>query len=1564
MVLLVEGDGNLPPENCRMTTRLCLTRNGRPSGGLLRSLSGALLLVAGWISACSEPVVSEFLARNETGYRDDDGDRSDWIELHNPDSTEIHLAGWSLTDDRENLQKWVFPSIVLGAGQYRIVFASGKNRYQPGAPLHANFRLRSEGEYLALANPQAEVVFEFAPQYPKQFPDVSFGMGQRADSEIVLLPIGAPARALVPVDDRFSLRWTKVDFDDGEWKLGRTGVGYGYRDLVGLNTQEMRGENSTVYVRIPFHLDALSDLAQFILRFRYEDGFVAYLNGRRIASANAPPALAWNSAAVADRPDAEAQVPVDINITTAGQFLRVGNNVLAIHGLNRTLNSSDILFLPELVAVKKNNLQNQGFMFSPSPMTPNRSAVRGVLESPVFLVSSRLFVGNLEVRLAKPNSAPEDAVIRYTFDGNAPGKDSPLYVQPLILDQTTQLRARLLGSDGSASLIVGESYIQLHREAANFTSDLPLIVLENFRSGRPPQNAFQPGFMAVMERGADGRSALSETPAISTRVGLKVRGSSTAGRPKPSLSLEAWDAYDQGRGIAPLGLPRDADWVLWGPYNFDLTLMHNPFIYELSNQIGRYAPRTRFVEVFFNMDGGSLRSNDYFGVYALTEKIKRDGDRVDLEELFPEHDREPEVSGGYLLKIDRADPGDSGFRAAGQTLRYVYPKEETIEQPNRKSQKDYLDRFFAEMDRALNGRNFRDPQRGYAKYIDVGGAIDHHLLNVLALNVDAFRLSGYMSLPRNGKLTFGPIWDFDRALGSTDGRDAFPSAWRGSGQGGTDFFNYPWWKRIFQDVDFFQKYIDRFQELRRQQFSDSRINQIIDQMADELREAQARNLDRWKQNPRRRYGGSYQGEVDRMKDWLAERIEFMESQFVDPPIFRFRAAGSSDPGNLLRLTSIEGGDIYYTLDGSDPRKPGGAVSRSARKYSNPIALTESAKVTARVRNREHKSLTGANNPPLSSQWSGPVSALYSLDKRPQPGDLRIAELHYNPLPPNAKELESNPSLRARDFEFFELHNQTSQRLELAGLQIAEGVLFAFPSDNSNILNPGKSAVLVGNREAFALRYGFVDALIVEYRGALDDDADEIQVVSADGIELIRAAYSDERHPASDGHGFSLAPLTTANPQMTSDSDWGVGSRMGGSPGMPNFLGTIQFAVRVNEVLNNSAPPELDAVELANFGDETTSIGGWYLTDDLQVPRKYRIPAGTEMKPGSFLVLDETDFGQSTEENVGFRFNSLGEEVYLFAASDGELQGYADGFRFHALPPGQTQGPWMGTDGKRHIVTFQSPTLGAVNSEPLVGPIVISEIFAAPQREPSTATESDFEFVEIVNIHSSAVALRNLENRNVGWRFQGGIRFDFPAEWVLEPGERLLITPFDPNAERRQLAAFREHWGISHSGKVAGPFLGRLENSGDSILLERPDSQLSPEANQAGEIPFALVDFVDYLVSDPWPMPASANESLQRIENNRFGSDPSNWLYDSPTPGKPRKNRAPSILSIAIENDGVRLETAFNDAGKYSVQRSEQLNGQWEEMQQLVIESETRSTVEVKAPSPQISQQFYRVVLLP
>jgi hypothetical protein len=226
----------------------------------------------------------------------------------------------------------------------------------------------------------------------------------------------------------------------------------------------------------------------------------------------------------------------------------------------------------------------------------------------------------------------------------------------------------------------------------------------------------------------EGRTRFNQAPTITTRSGIKVRGSSTSGRPKPSLSMEAWDEFDQNKNIAPLGMPSESDWVLWGPYNFDLSLMHNPFIYELSNQIGRYATRTRFVEVFLNTDGGPLDSNDYYGVYALMEKISRDQDRVDVERIFPEHNQEPGVTGGYIFKIDRADPGDSGFGGAGQNIRYVYPKEVEIERPERNEQESYIRSFFQEMGRRLGNSSLTDGEDGYAGLIDIDAAIDHHLV--------------------------------------------------------------------------------------------------------------------------------------------------------------------------------------------------------------------------------------------------------------------------------------------------------------------------------------------------------------------------------------------------------------------------------------------------------------------------------------------------------------------------------------------------------------------------------------------------------------------------------------------------------------------------------------------------------------------------------------------------------------------------------------------------------------------------------------------------------------------
>ena len=121
-------------------------------------------------------VITEFMASNDRTLRDQDGDFADWIELHNSSDQATQLEGWYLTDSAEQLTKWRLPSITIEPGGYLLVFASGKNRIDPHAELHTNFKLSANGEYLAVVQPDGTTIAQqFNPGYPAQTPDVSYG---------------------------------------------------------------------------------------------------------------------------------------------------------------------------------------------------------------------------------------------------------------------------------------------------------------------------------------------------------------------------------------------------------------------------------------------------------------------------------------------------------------------------------------------------------------------------------------------------------------------------------------------------------------------------------------------------------------------------------------------------------------------------------------------------------------------------------------------------------------------------------------------------------------------------------------------------------------------------------------------------------------------------------------------------------------------------------------------------------------------------------------------------------------------------------------------------------------------------------------------------------------------------------------------------------------------------------------------------------------------------------------------------------------------------------------------
>lgn len=202
-----------------MIERMC--RIGFLSGLRLGLLLGAVLPCV----AAGEAVLTEFLADNSSGLVDEDGDRSDWIEISNPGAQPVPLGEWALTDRADGSGPWKFPAITLAPGERLIVFASGKNRRDPGSRLHTDFRLGANGEYLALIRPDGRRATEFAPAYPPQLPDISFGLASRTVATSVVTPQTA-ARVRVPVDGSLGTAWRDPGFDDASWAAATAGLGF------------------------------------------------------------------------------------------------------------------------------------------------------------------------------------------------------------------------------------------------------------------------------------------------------------------------------------------------------------------------------------------------------------------------------------------------------------------------------------------------------------------------------------------------------------------------------------------------------------------------------------------------------------------------------------------------------------------------------------------------------------------------------------------------------------------------------------------------------------------------------------------------------------------------------------------------------------------------------------------------------------------------------------------------------------------------------------------------------------------------------------------------------------------------------------------------------------------------------------------------------------------------------------------------------------------------------------------------------------------------------------------
>ena len=248
------------------------TMPGCPRGSRRRMIGLAAVAVAALLTFAqthATVVISEFMASNSGTLRDDFGDASDWIELHNTGDAPVNLQGWALTDRPGAASRWFFPSQVIEPDTYLVVFASGRNRKLPGAPLHTSFSLSAGGEYLALLRPNGTAATEFSPAFPRQVPDVSFGFPPTSTTTVV--GPGAAGQAGVPTSlEDFELNFagwqtSTVPLPGSSWQEIQTGVGYDrtsegvpYGSWIGPGGNleaRMRNLNESAFIRIPFLID-------------------------------------------------------------------------------------------------------------------------------------------------------------------------------------------------------------------------------------------------------------------------------------------------------------------------------------------------------------------------------------------------------------------------------------------------------------------------------------------------------------------------------------------------------------------------------------------------------------------------------------------------------------------------------------------------------------------------------------------------------------------------------------------------------------------------------------------------------------------------------------------------------------------------------------------------------------------------------------------------------------------------------------------------------------------------------------------------------------------------------------------------------------------------------------------------------------------------------------------------------------------------------------------------------------------------------------------------------------
>ncbi|MFM1820778.1 MAG: hypothetical protein RLZZ402_1137 [Bacteroidota bacterium] len=415
-----------------------------------------------------------------------------------------------------------------------------------------------------------------------------------------------------------------------------------------------------------------------------------------------------------------------------------------------------------------------------------------------------------------------------------------------------------------------------------------------------------PVVMEIFDKGVGQLNQVSSTPTLTTIAGIEFRGSTSQadfiflpGYVKKPYGIEIWTDTSgvNAKKMSLVQMPEETDWVLNASYN-DRSFMRDFLAQMIAGRLGVLNSKTKFVELIIN--------DEYRGVYVLMEKIKQGKNRVPISDLYPTENSGDDVTGGYLLKIDKSSGSPSTSWKSNYTsgitatqkceFQIEYPKYGIITQQQLIYIRDYINTW----ERKLMTEDMNDPKASFRDMMDMPSFVNFFILNEVTRNVDGFRLSTYLYKDKEslgGKIKMGPAWDFNIAFGNAD----YLNGWMTNGfvykamendGGKNDYWQVPfWWNKLIQDANFRKALATRWKEVRSSFLNTNTLNSTIDSAQVVLKEPLTRNFQKYQLMGRKIWPNYYVGssltdEVNWLKNWIQGRLTWLDAQMAlfDSPI--------------------------------------------------------------------------------------------------------------------------------------------------------------------------------------------------------------------------------------------------------------------------------------------------------------------------------------------------------------------------------------------------------------------------------------------------------------------------------------------------------------------------------------------------------------------------------------------------------------------------------------------------------------------------------------------------------